>query len=698
LGADAARTQFSAARADSVLARILGPERPHPAGSPENAAVHARVQAEFARLGVKTDALSTMSCYGEARFQATTCAHITDIIGEVAPGSGPAIVLMAHMDSVAAGPGAGDDESSVAEIMETIRAWKARGLTTRHPILALITDGEENDMLGASAFLDDPSWRARTAVVINLESRGNQGRSFLFQTSPGDGALVDLYARSVPHVATSSLYAEIYKRLPNDTDLTPFLQAGFTGYNFSFIGNVAHYHTPRDRRANLDPQAIQQQGESALGLVTSLADTDFAALKSGDDIYFDVLGFWLPRLPKSWALPLSVLAFFGIALAGVRRRGPWRTLLSRVGALAMAPLLLIGVVAMGFFLHEIAALVSGAPDPSFAHPWALRLALFFGVWCVALFAAWFKAGVIDAWLWISGLGVVTAALVPGLAPYFLFPSLIAAVLLLAAARMGERAWMAAAWIGALACAFTWLNLAASGEAIMGLVAHPLFTVSAGFALIALMPLMNRKGAGFSALISGGIALLFAVIAGFLPPFSFAAPARLNLHYMEQDGHADWIADPVRHLPENLARAGHFSTVTALPLFGRGYRGDAGVAESAPPDATANRDGDHLTVTLQGSPEADGMMLIFPTPLTLPSIDGKHFDGLPPSTRFICGTPDCARAVMNFSGKAAGFDVIEMRHGLPAKGQALLAARPATAVPSGAGDQTVLVRHVTAAGG
>ncbi len=413
LGGDAPATQFSVGRADAALARILGPERPHPAGSPEDAAVHARVQAEFARLGVKTDTLSTMSCYGEARWRAVTCAHVTDIIGEVAPGSGPAIILMAHMDSVAAGPGAGDDEFDVAVIMETIRAWKARGLATRHPILALITDGEENAMLGAGAFLADPSWRPRVGVVINLESRGNQGRSFLFQTSPGDGALVRFYAQSVPHLATSSLYAEIYKILPNDTDLTPFLQAGFTGYNFSFIGNVAHYHTPRDRRENLDPQALQQQGESALGLTTSLAGTDFGALKSGDAIYFDVLGFWLPRLPKNWALPLSLLTFLGVAVAGWRRRGP-----KRFASFLMPPLLLVGVVGAGFLLHEVAALISGHADPSFAHPWALRLALFLGVWCVALLATRLGAGAVASWLWISGLGVAAAIFAAGLQPLF----------------------------------------------------------------------------------------------------------------------------------------------------------------------------------------------------------------------------------------------------------------------------------------
>ena len=68
-------------------------------------------------------------------------------------------------------------------------------------------------------------WSGRVGVVINAEARGNQGPSYLFQTSAGDEKLVDLYARSVAHPATSSLYGEIYKYLPNDTDLTPFLQA-----------------------------------------------------------------------------------------------------------------------------------------------------------------------------------------------------------------------------------------------------------------------------------------------------------------------------------------------------------------------------------------------------------------------------------------------------------------------------------------
>ena len=53
--------------------------------------------------------------------------------------------------------------------------------------------------------------------------------------------------------------------LPNDTDLTPLLAAGITGYNFAFIGNVAQYHTPLDRRENIDPRSLQQHGEQCAG-------------------------------------------------------------------------------------------------------------------------------------------------------------------------------------------------------------------------------------------------------------------------------------------------------------------------------------------------------------------------------------------------------------------------------------------------
>ena len=77
------------------------------------------------------------------------------------------------------------------------------------------------------------------------------------------------------------------------------------------------YHTPLDRRENLDPRSLQQQGDNMLAMADGLRRAAPAQLKSGGLIYLDILGRWLPRLPSHWALPLSILAFAVIAIAGL---------------------------------------------------------------------------------------------------------------------------------------------------------------------------------------------------------------------------------------------------------------------------------------------------------------------------------------------------------------------------------------------
>ena len=52
---------------------------------------------------------------------------------------------------------------------------------------------------------------------------------------------------------TSSMFYEIYRTLPNDTDFTVFKRAGIPGVNFAYIENSQHYHRPQDNQANLEP-------------------------------------------------------------------------------------------------------------------------------------------------------------------------------------------------------------------------------------------------------------------------------------------------------------------------------------------------------------------------------------------------------------------------------------------------------------
>jgi len=415
LGPETPPAQFSATRADAVLARILSEQRPHPAGSAEAEAVRGRILQELSAMGIFARTQIGMSCHGDRRWDNIPCATVTNIIAEAVPGTGKAVVLMAHSDSVAAGPGAGDDGSGVAILLETIRALKARHLEGAHPITAIFTDGEENGLLGANLFLQDPARRAGIGAVINVEARGNQGPSYLFQTSKGNGPLIALYARGVQRYATSSLYSEIYKFLPNDTDMTPVLAAGIPGYNFAFIGNVAQYHTSLDRRENLDLRSVQSQGDAALALADELAHADYQSLKGEDDVYLDVLERWLPRLPQHRALPAAIIVFLMIALAGYVTRGR-RDAGPPLLAALMPPLLLVGALGIGFVLHGLAAWIAGGAAPSFARPHALRHSQAFGVFEVALLAAQ-RAGAIACWLWFSGLAIAAAFWVPGSSNY-----------------------------------------------------------------------------------------------------------------------------------------------------------------------------------------------------------------------------------------------------------------------------------------
>jgi hypothetical protein len=694
LGLDAPATVFSQGRADAALARVLGPERPHPVGSPEAAAVRGRILKELAGMGIAAHEESQMSCVSEARWHQVNCATVTNIIADVAQGQGKPVLMMAHSDSVAAGPGGGDDGSGVASLLESIRALKARGPAGR-PVIALFSDGEEPGLIGAAGYFRKAG--GGIAAVVNADVRGDSGASFLFQTSPGDAGLIDLYARGVSHYATSSIAGEIYKYMPNDTDLTPALAAGLPGVNFAFVGDVAAYHTPLDRRENLDPQSLQEQGDNVLAMTDALRRAAPEKLKSGGLVYLDVLGLWLPRLALPWALPLSMLAFAVIAAAGLATPRERRSLPRPILAVLMPALLLVGAVAMGFVLHGLAAWISGHADPSFAMPAWLRLSLALGVWAVALLAARLS-GAIACWLWFAGLGVVCAIWVPGAVPYFLFPSLVAAPLLLVTVRVGREA---ALFLAALAALVIWIGFAAIGEQLMGLGLHEMFTVSLAFGLIAVLPLL-RKAPGFGLSCAGSLAaaLVLAVLAGLMPAFSSTAPERLNLRYVEQGGKAWWAADPVARLPGQLRAAAHFSdTVQHQPVTG--YVAPTGSARLPAPEVLVSRQGRDVTLALNAPGDAISLSIPREAGLTSLGIAGIEAQAEGQVDTINCVTPDCGRMTMTLHlATATPFEILlrAVTRGLPPGGEALVKARGPAAVPSQTGDVTLRLRRIAVPAG
>ena len=109
-----------------------------------------------------------------------------------------------HYDSVANSPGAGDDASGVAVVLETLRALKT-GSPLERDIIVLFADGEENGLDGSRLFVDEHPWAKEVGVVLNFDARGNSGPSIMFETSDGNGWLIDQYragrASSTGHIA-----------------------------------------------------------------------------------------------------------------------------------------------------------------------------------------------------------------------------------------------------------------------------------------------------------------------------------------------------------------------------------------------------------------------------------------------------------------------------------------------------------------
>lgn len=720
LGFDAPSTAFSAARADQILGRLLGPEVPHPVSSAANHAVRDRVRAEFAALGVKTQLYRALGCNGRPKYGFFACGTTEDIIADVAPGEGKAIVLMAHYDSVPAGPGASDDQSGVATVLETVRALKARGMKTIHPILALITDGEEAGLLGAASFLNNPALKARVGAVINVEARGNQGPSLLFQTSPGDGPLIELYARNVRERATSSLFEVIYKALPNDTDLTLFIDQGFTSFNFAFSGNVAHYHTPLDLRRNLSPSTLQQHGDNMLGVASGLMQTDFAALKGGNDIYLTLFGRALPRVPASWALPLSLATLVLLLLALFVSRQDEAGVARWLAAVAIPPAALIGSAAFGWILFEIAVLVSGQTDPTYAYPLSMRIALALGVATIVILVsrlAGARMAALSVWLWLSLLAVVSAALLPGLSPYFLFPAVIGSVVLLAQARLAG-AWngvlgSSAIFAAALLPLVIFLSLAAAGESVQGLQLHPLFTVPAALGVLGLVPLLAARPLSRGAWLGTSVvfalaAMVIAGVAGLQPAYSSVSPQRLDIDFVDDHiaNKSMWLIDGAPPLSKRFRDVMAFSDKPerALPItFNKSYVAAAGATRFTAPSATATSiaagAGRRVTLRLHGSDQANRMFVIIgkDSALNKIAIEGQTFVPVPDSlnkfgTIFGCMTDDCRSqsVTLTFANqKPVTLWIGEQRYGLPPDGAKLRKARQPAAVASHSGDTTVV---------
>ena len=290
--------------------------KPHTMGSAANREVRDYIVAYFESLGLDTEVQKTTVVYRHPfkPTDATIIGNVENIIARL-PGTSSEkgandLVLMGHYDSRADGPGAGDDAAGTAAIMEVARIMTA-GPAPVHDVVFLITDGEEMGLLGAQGFYRQHPDAKNVGLVLDFEARGSRGASSMFETSENNAWLIDNLIESAPDLVASSLSYEIYRRMPNDTDMSISKGEGIPGLNFAFVAGLFDYHSPTDTPENLDPDTLAQQANYVLGTAQHFANLGEWESASSDKTYFNL---WQGRMVSYSQGVAGVIGLFVLVL------------------------------------------------------------------------------------------------------------------------------------------------------------------------------------------------------------------------------------------------------------------------------------------------------------------------------------------------------------------------------------------------
>jgi hypothetical protein len=444
--ADAPADTYSATRAMQHVQALAA--APRPIGSDAHDTARDYLLAELAALGMETELQSTTVTYLRAtRPGISRFAFVENVIGRWPGTNGEkSLVLMAHYDSRPLTPGAGDDASGVAALLETFRALQDEQ-PFRNDVIVVLTDGEESGLFGAQAFFREHRWRDTIGMVINTEARGSKGPALLFQTSKGNDQLVRTFAGASLAPSGDSLADAIYRRMPNDTDFSIALENGHQGLNFAYIDGLFDYHSPTDTPQNLSAASVQHLGDHLLPLSRILANAELPLTADADRIFFNTFGrsgfVHYPAVVDQVVLLIAVALLLAFSVRAYQRQE-----ISTAALLRAVPGMLVLLLVPLFVTASVFNAFAGTTRE-----------------LMASMTAWYAASLlvtVGSFLWLA------SRLSAGLSPFA--ASIVAIACLAGLNTLGLPIWLAglvAVGIGALA-AFT-LQAAISTTALRSLI-------------------------------------------------------------------------------------------------------------------------------------------------------------------------------------------------------------------------------------
>jgi hypothetical protein len=557
--ANAPAEAFSAARAMVDIAALA--PTPHPIGSPANHRVRDILIARMTALGLSPRIQRDVAVERrqDAAGPSVGAGAVENLIG-VLPGqdhSRPALLMMAHYDSVPGSPGAADDIASVASILEIVRALETQGRPARD-VVVLFTDGEEEGRLGARAFFADDPLARHVGFVLNLDVRGGGGRALMFETGTDNGAAIDLYRRTAKSPFANALSVFVYRLEPNDTDFSIARDRGLPGLNYAFFGREFDYHAPSSTVAALDQGAVQHLGAEVLPTARTLAFSASLPPPAPDAAYGDFLGWFVIAYPP-WAgwIVLAGAAGLVIVAATAARRAAGLTLPGVAAGFCAGALILTGS-ALALWLARLATGV--APGWLSYRPLLARFPAYeaglalAGLAAILLVAAGVaRLGLSRASGWIGVLasavlaGFALQVAAPAIAPIVVWPLILAgAAAALTGAGTTTRRWCWAPAIALIVVQLGWLGVLFHAL-LQALDIPESAALSAWLAALSLWPLVSPRApvraAGFASgviVLAAGLAVMAAL--RLTSPWSPRYPRAVEPVYLvEADAGRAWRA-------------------------------------------------------------------------------------------------------------------------------------------------------------
>ena len=453
---DSALQDFSVSRAQLQIERLA--IEPRPIGSAATERARETIVDVLRRLGLEPElqAIEAPDYYG---IEGGAPVDVVNVLARV-PGraSTGAVALVGHYDTVPTSPGANDDASAVAVILEAARAILA-GPQLRNDVILLFTDGEEPaPRFGSSAFVAEHPWAGDIDFVVNLETIGGGGPAMLTSLAGPTSLAADVYAASVPQpMAFSFLTATTDLIGGSNSDFATFKDAGVSGVELVYLHGSSIYHTMADVPDRVSVSSLQHQGESTLAITRHVADLDFGGPPQAEPTVFLTIGRTVVRYPAP--LTLAALLLAGIALilgamapARSGRRITWR---GAARGLLEAALVLVAMTVGAVAAWSLVALVRN--DMGIAESYVYLVGLVVLAWAAHAGIGRMvgarsdpsstAAGVVAAW-WLVGTPIVLT--MPEIGYLFAWPALVAAATIVLLRSAGRGAWVDLAAFGLVA--------------------------------------------------------------------------------------------------------------------------------------------------------------------------------------------------------------------------------------------------------